>query len=243
MNIFSEIRGFLKHATDMDSKSSGAQPQTGIGNDAFSSADFTFTQNWFSVVEGVWEDLIPKIRPKTILEIGSYEGASACYLINKLAQESPIEIHCIDTWDGGAEHKGAAIDMASVESRFHHNTKLAISRVPHNVNLIVHKGLSDFHLASLVSQNYSGFFDFIYIDGSHQAPDVLTDAVLGFKLLKVGGFMFFDDYLWSENLSGGTDPLRCPKMAIDAFINCHIRKVKIVMRLPIDQLYVQKVAD
>jgi len=243
MNIISEIRGFLKHAADRDETSSGAQPKADRGQGALSADGFTFTQNWFSIVEGVWENLIPKIKPKTILEIGSYEGASACYLIRKLAQESPIEIHCIDTWEGGVEHKEAASDMASVETRFHHNTKLAISRVPHNVNLIVHKGLSDFHLATLLSRNYSNYFDLIYVDGSHQAPDVLADAVLGFKLLKIGGHMFFDDYLWSEKPAQDMDPLRCPKMAIDAFINCNIRKVQVVLGLPIYQLYVQKVAD
>lgn len=63
------------------------------------------------------------------------------------------------------------------------------------------------------------YFDFIYVDGSHRAPDVLCDAVLGFKLPKVGGFMAFDDYLQAERawLPYGTDPLRCPKPAIDAY--------------------------
>jgi hypothetical protein len=33
-------------------------------------------------------------------------------------------------------------------------------------------------------------------DGSHRARDVLEDAVLSWPLLKVGGIMLFDDYLW-----------------------------------------------
>ena len=37
-------------------------------------------------------------------------------------------------------------------------------------------------------------FDLIYIDASHYAPDVLSDAVLAFKLLKPGGILIFDDY-------------------------------------------------
>ncbi|MDP7195797.1 MAG: hypothetical protein QF864_06350 [SAR202 cluster bacterium] len=43
-----------------------------------------------------WEKFISQIKPKKILEIGSYEGASTCYLIQKLAQENSIEIHYID---------------------------------------------------------------------------------------------------------------------------------------------------
>jgi predicted O-methyltransferase YrrM len=37
-------------------------------------------------------------------------------------------------------------------------------------------------------------FDFIYIDGSHAACDVMSDAVLAWKLLKENGIMIFDDY-------------------------------------------------
>lgn len=39
-------------------------------------------------------------------------------------------------------------------------------------------------------------FDFYYVDGSHVAPDVMADAVLGWRLLKPGGIMVFDDYEW-----------------------------------------------
>ncbi|MDQ0041819.1 hypothetical protein [Variovorax boronicumulans] len=40
---------------------------------------FQFTNDWFGVVKGVWEELVPQIQPQRMLEIGSYEGASACY--------------------------------------------------------------------------------------------------------------------------------------------------------------------
>ena len=86
------------------------------------------------------------------------------------------------------------------------------------------------------------YFDFIYIDGSHQAPDVLSDAVLGFKLLKIGGVMAFDDYIWQEDLPTGKDPLRCPKPGIDAFVNINMRKLDI-LPTPINQLYIRKCAD
>ena len=242
MKIVSEIRNFIKQAIAMEDNPSRTQSLTTSEKKGLPNSEFIFTNNWFSLVKDVWEEFIPQIKPQKILEIGSYEGASTCYLIGKLAQESPIEIHCIDTWEGGVEHKENAFDMASVENRFHHNIKIAIGSVPHNVDLIVHKGLSDFHLAKLLSQQRSNYFDLVYVDGSHQASDVLTDAVLGFKLLKVGGYMFFDDYLWAEDLPYGKDPLRCPKMAIDAFINCNFRKIQIVPAL-LRQLYVQKIAE
>jgi len=36
-------------------------------------------------------------------------------------------------------------------------------------------------------------FDFIYIDGAHEAKFVIQDAVLALPLLKPGGYILFDD--------------------------------------------------
>ncbi|WP_415440554.1 hypothetical protein, partial [Acetobacter orientalis] len=41
----------------------------------------------------------------------------------------------------------------------------------------------------------------------------MYDAVLSFKLLRKGGVLIFDDYLWSEGVEGGNNLLRCPKIA------------------------------
>ena len=78
-------------------------------------AEIAFINDWFDVTaKPVWDRLIPEINPSRILEIGSFEGASACYLIAACAAKAPIELHCIDTWEGGDEHKQAGTDMSSV---------------------------------------------------------------------------------------------------------------------------------
>ncbi|NJD23882.1 MAG: class I SAM-dependent methyltransferase [Betaproteobacteria bacterium] len=209
-------------------------------------SSYVFTNNWFeAAAKGVWDSLIPQINPTRILEIGSYEGASTCYLIEKLAASKKIELHCVDTWAGGVEHKEggmAEANMSAVEKRFHHNIKIAGRRVNNAANLVIHKNFSDIALSKLIAEGKQGYFDFIYIDGSHQAPDVLCDAILGFRLLNVNGVMVFDDYLWQETLPYGTDPIRCPKPAIDAFTNIYCRKVGIISA-PLYQLYVQKISD
>lgn len=208
--------------------------------------DYQFTNQWFEgTARGVWDQLMPDINPTRILEIGAYEGASTCYLIERQARHHDIEIHCIETWEGGVEHQPGGYvqaDMSAVERRFHHNTRLAIGRATHRVDLVVHKGYSDFELSRLVAAEKQNHFDFIYVDGSHQAPDVLCDAVLGFRLLKPQGVMAFDDYLWQESLPYGTDPIRCPKPAIDAFTNLYCRKLQI-LKAPLNQLYIQKLSD
>ena len=207
---------------------------------------YSFTNNWFQTgAKNVWDQLIPQVKPTRFLEIGSYEGASACYLIDKFSPEKAIEIHCVDTWEGGVEHNeggSAQVDMGEVETRFRANVQLAKSRAGNNVDVVIHKGMSDAVLAGMLADGKAGYFDFIYVDGSHQAPDVLCDAILAFRLLRVNGLIAFDDYLWQERLPNGVDPIRCPKPAIDAFTNIYCRKIKII-GAPLYQLYVQKLSD
>lgn len=211
-------------------------------DNAAGKAGFVFTNNWFgSTARPIWDALIPQLNAARILEIGSYEGASACYLIASCAAKMPIELHCIDTWAGGEEHKKAGVDMADVEKRFLHNTKIARSRVAHPVELIMHKGRSNICLARILSQGRLNYFDLIYIDGSHYAPDVLSDAVLSFPLLKIGGMMIFDDYLWRGQFSQDA-PLHGPKPAIDAFMNVYFHKMQ-VTRSPNTQVIARKISD
>ena len=60
--------------------------------------------------------------------------------------------------------------------------------------------------------------DIVYVDGSHRACDVLMDGVLAWRLLKPGGVMIFDDYLWEPDFL----PSRRPQMAIDLFLEMFV---------------------
>ena len=206
------------------------------------AAEIAFTNDWFDVTaKPVWDGLIPQINPSKILEIGSFEGASACYLIAACAAKAPIELHCIDTWEGGDEHKQAGTDMSSVEQRFLNNTRIARSRVLQPVELVTHKGRSDEHLARLIAGGFRQRFDLVYIDGSHYAHDVLSDAVLSFPLLKVGGHMIFDDYLWRGRFSRD-DAMYGPKLGVDAFLNVYFHQMQLIWS-PNSQVCARKVAD
>jgi len=206
---------------------------------------FQFTNSWFEdLARENWDEFIPVLRPSKIIEIGSYEGASICYLIEKLGSLQDLNLYCVDTWAGGVEHAQGdyAVDsMAAVEARFDANVREACDSASKTVTVTKCKSSSDRMLAKLIAEGHENTFDFVYVDGSHQAPDVLADALLGFRLLRVGGVMGFDDYLWAEDLSDGKDLLRCPKPAVDAFTNLYARKLQIV-RAPLYQLYIRKTA-
>ena len=65
---------------------------------------YAFTNNWFDKHVQVWSTLLESFHPSRILEVGCYEGKSTTFLIDKIANQRDLEIHCVDTWEGGIEH-------------------------------------------------------------------------------------------------------------------------------------------
>jgi SAM-dependent methyltransferase len=134
--------------------------------------------------------------PVRYLEIGSFEGGSLAFvhsLLNK--QVVATSIDPFQDYDELPAHK-----MENVRQRFHANVQAA------GVEVRVLRGTSLEQLPPLVADGET--FDLIYIDGSHAALDVMTDAVLCWRLLAPGGLMIFDDYRDFES-----------RPAIDAFVS------------------------
>ena len=201
--------------------------------------NYEFTNNWFETsAKAIWSQIFNQTKPKKILEIGSYEGASTCFLIDTLSlYHDSFEIYVIDTWDGGVEHKEMKINMKLVEERFHKNTSLAIKNTSKKIELVTFKDKSINALSKLITIQKSNYFDFIYIDGSHMATDVLSDAILSFELLKINGIIGFDDYLWK--LPNSNNLLTNPKIAIDSFTNIFALR-SAIFRTPNHQVYIKK---
>lgn len=147
------------------------------------------TRDWFSDNIAAWAQtfntyLIEDETPINALEIGSFEGRSAHF---QLYFRSNLHLTCVDTWQGSDEH-GEDLSFSEVEQRFDRNTEQFSDRIEK------FRGTSLQYFASMEGQRE--VFDFVYIDGSHHADDVLIDAVKGFELLKCGGVIIFDDFLW-----------------------------------------------
>jgi predicted O-methyltransferase YrrM len=174
--------------------------------------EYQFTKDWFAWAPEVWTQLIPLLpERKKFLEIGSFEGRSTVWIVENMMEDGG-EIYCIDTWEGGEEHSEE--DMGTVEERFRHNRQLLMDKYATR-HISTEKGTSLERLAGWLTPSAvpKEVFDFIYIDGSHRAPDVLTDACMAWPLLKPKGLMVFDDYMWGDP----RDALHRPKIAIDAF--------------------------
>lgn len=166
-----------------------------------------FTHDWFSHNIPTWTRLLAEFRGKPgirALEIGVFEGRSTCWLLENILTGANSTVDCIDTFSGGMEHQ--ELDMNSVQSRFEFNT------APWRDRVNLHVG----HSAQILPM-LSGPYDIIYIDGSHAACDVLTDAVLAWSLAGNNAVMIFDDYKWPMYPD---QPWLRPQMAIEAFLQC-----------------------
>lgn len=177
-----------------------------------------FTADWHSHNIPHWRRILEPYRGQPdvrVLEIGSFEGRSTVWLLENVLTHETARIDCIDTFKGSAEHRRMGLDLDDLHVQFLMNIE------PHRDKVSVFRGpsqdiLRDRWLAL-------GSYDLIYIDGSHKAADVLEDAVLSFRLLKVGGLMIFDDYAWS---GGGPTEFDNPKRGVDAFYHAYGNQLK-----------------
>ena len=196
-----------------------------------------FSQDWFSRSIPSWSHILTQLTKKTptlrILEVGVFEGRSTCWLLENFCKTPESTIVAIDSFQGGIEHKN--MELGGLQKQFKDN----IASVGSPAKVDVRAGFSLDQLCRLVAENTEPF-DFISVDASHQAADVLGDAVLSFQLLKRGGIIAFDDYIWSPMRPGTENPLLLPKAAIDAFTTIYSQKLRIIPNLPLYQLYIQK---
>lgn len=176
---------------------------------------FTSTQDWFSPHVSSWAPLIAQVKTFTsrprVLEIGSWEGRSAVFLLTELCNDTGGSIVCVDHFDH--------LKTVAGQERF--------SRIQHNLRMAGNNNyrvLPQFSFPALVgllneeTGKKEAGYDWIYVDGSHEADDTLLDGELCWRLAKKGAIVIFDDYHWNVELE---DSKHHPKRGIDAFLQLH----------------------
>lgn len=177
-----------------------------------------------------------------ILEIGSLEGKSTVWFLDNLPNTT---ITCVDTWKGGADHdpNNHEIDFKEIKENFDYN----IQSFPHRDRVTALQMTSYDALIHLYKQDKK--FDFIYIDGSHTAIDVNADLVMAWKVLKVNGLIYCDDYLWGfgqENLDRVPYldfTYDSPKLGIDSWVNVYRNKIRPIIGLQNSAAVYEKVRE
>lgn len=169
---------------------------------------YRFSYDWVSPHTKEWEKDLQHLKGKPnvhALEIGCFEGQSACWFLDNILTDSTSRLICVDPF---------AVPMATILLRFfetHFDLNIAASGASDRVTKLI--GPSQVVVRTLQPTQ----FDFIYVDGSHKVGDVLQDAVLAWTVLRPGGVVMFDDYALVDDVSEGL-MARAPGRALDAFM-------------------------
>jgi predicted O-methyltransferase YrrM len=185
------------------------------------AAQGEFKELWFDFADlnlvhwcVTFSRIFSRADPVRILEIGSWEGRSTLFFLTYFTQG---QLTAVDTWSGSEEYPyNATPDLRDLEARFDKNLAPCATR------LTKRKGSSIDVLPQLLDEQQK--FDVIYLDGSHFADDVLTDAITAWRILKQGGVLIFDDLLWGFYQRARANPA----WAIKLFLKYHEREYRIL---------------
>lgn len=177
---------------------------------------YQFTRDGFSQRIPIWERHLQPLADApgiNALEIGSFQGMSACWLLDHILTAPSARITCIDSkfqeqFEANIAKTGAAEKVTKLEG----NVRQIISSLDHTYDLV----------------NIQ--------DRCKKASYIEQDASLCWNLLKVGGLMLFKDY----GRSNADHPEQELKTAINAFVDSVKGQVEILHQA--NQVIVKKTA-
>ena len=174
--------------------------------------------------------------PNTIIEVGVFEGSTTFWMSDTLTPHNKnLLIHAVDPHTGSID---MLEDFTDVKAAFVHNLSVSTHK---NVNYISKP--SKVGLMDLINADTKA--ELIYIDGDHKAAEVLTDLVLAWEILVVGGVILCDDTTtWRYADKNGTMSAQMsPRMAVEMFIQCNWHKLKILALPDGSQTAIMKVSE
>jgi hypothetical protein len=176
-------------------------------------------QGWSGSKHPWFEKAIRELRPRFIVEVGVWKGASALHMAECLRREGIAGVViAVDTWLGSA---GSWRNRAAFESLGMRAGRPAIQDV--FMNNVVSHNLQDYVLplpldsvnAAILLGSLGIVADLIHIDASHDQAAVTTDLTLWWPRLRVGGILLGDDYYHDGSLWPAV------KAAYDSFTETH----------------------
>ncbi|MCS7232048.1 MAG: class I SAM-dependent methyltransferase [Elusimicrobiota bacterium] len=137
-----------------------------------------------------------KVSDGFAVEIGSYLGASACFIAEGLSENA--KLICIDTW----RNEGMSEGLRDTYQEFLKNTERYKGKI------IPIRGYS-WDVVDDV-RKITEQISLLFIDGNHSYEAVKKDWLLYSPLLKSGGFAIFHDVGWAEGVKKVVEELVKP---------------------------------
>ncbi|RDX75654.1 hypothetical protein CR513_44440, partial [Mucuna pruriens] len=154
----------------------------------------------------VFENLIRRVRPRTIVEVGTFLGASALHmaeLTRKLGLQT--QILCVDDFRGwpGFRDRFNDIAMQNGDNAVTFNHTETVLPVPFSSGSTL-----------IFFCEWGVFADLIEIDAGHDFLSAWADINRAFRILRPGGVIFGHDYFLSADNRG-------VRRAVDLFAKIH----------------------
>lgn len=165
---------------------------------------------------------MPNIK---MLQLGSFTGTASKWLLDNVLTGEGSHLDDVDLLIPNSELSHFNFDWQQVQETYEETISPYSNVTFHNETTI------DF----LKKANYD-YYDFIYVDASHDAVDVLIDAELSWPSLKIGGIIAFDDYMWGVE---DHNNLRTPKRGVETFHQRRHNKLQLVNK-PTNQIWLKK---
>ena len=178
----------------------------------------TLGEEWFEGHKHRWKDTIKPIfnvrEYCRALEIGVWEGGSACWILNELCggDDQRNELVCIDHFDLMKTDAGRHRWETFQENLLSTGLSNRVRTIPEFSTPALFKLMNE-----MLNQGQMGF-NLVYIDGSHRADDTLLDAEMAWRMASNGCILVFDDYEWNQ---AEEKTINHPKSGIDAFLMAH----------------------
>ena len=155
-------------------------------------------QGWNSQ-HPVFEEVIRKLRPNVVIDVGTWKGASTIYLADLLRQNAlDGAVIAVDTFLGSVEHWDRSSGFTGLIPRRFGMPLLYEQFLSNVVRCGAHDRIVPLPLTSTgagtLLHRIGIHAGLIHIDAAHDYEDVLRDARLYWEVLAPGGIMVGDDY-------------------------------------------------
>lgn len=165
-------------------------------------------QGWASN-DAVFEVVISEVKPRLVVEVGSWKGASAAHMAHLMKKHCAegAKLICVDTWLGSPEHLMLPDDPTRRPSlRLKHGYPqlyytFLCNMVRQKVDDMVIPLAQPSVNAAVILTHLGLRPDVIYIDAGHEYESVMQDLRAYWPLLAATGVLIGDDFISHDSVT------------------------------------------